>query len=187
MPIIASDNLNGVDGTQLDVYNAGWEETQNNTVLETFDGASYARAFDADVLTFARWVGNAFANNQYSKVTLAVKGVQSGQSVGASVRADASVNGYVAAVDYDGNAFLRSYTAGVGVHLGDSPYTVGARSDTDTIEIRADGTTISWYLNDILQDSVTDTDWSSGATIATPQPSRCLWNSMTTNWIRKRP
>ena len=163
MTIIATDDFNGTDGTQLDVYNSDWEETQNNMVLETFGGETYVRPSDSAVITFARFTGIAFNNNQTSEVTISLKDVQSGQSIGASVRADASVNSYVAAIDYDGNAFLRSYTAGVGVHLGSSPYSLGVISDTDRVRIEADGTTISWYLNDIEQDSVTDSDWSSGA------------------------
>ena len=153
MALPATDAFSGTNGQSLTAYSANW--TNNNGTFAIHTSAVYPASGSGDQC--AHWNADTFSNDQYSKATVAAYG---SQYIGVACRCHASAATWYEVISAAGDAtYFYKVIAGSGTELAANTgtWTVG-----DVIEIRAVGTTISWYKNTVLQQSVTDTSITSG-------------------------
>lgn len=101
----------------------------------------------------------AFADDHEAEIT--VPTLNSFDFVGVWVRGSTSGNGYLAIVDGRNTGACRIERIAGGTRTSIGSVNIDA-APGDVLRLRAEGTTISAYLNDVLADSVTDTTYSSG-------------------------
>ena len=152
-----SDNFNRSDTGANAGWGANWTHSPANTGFEVL--SNQGRTVSNFTERLARYTGGASANNQFSKATVASLSGDGYAYV--AVRAADLSNCYVGGFLSSNQVRLTKIVSGVGTNLGTTSVTF---STNDTIEIRADGTSISLYVNDGLQiGPITDTDLSSGS------------------------
>lgn len=145
MALPATDTFTAADDTALTTYSANWTLNGGNFQINTNALASNADGAN----TLAHWNADAFADNQYSQITVVALGT-SYDGVWAAVRCASAAHtgytfeGYPTAVDYNQ---LWKYAAGVGTQIGSSG-TVNVQVN-DVLRIEANGTTITPLLNGV--------------------------------------
>jgi hypothetical protein len=114
----------------------------------------------------SRWLLNPFNDNQYSKIQIATNPLSPTGIIEITCRVSGTSGAgnysYYAVWQNDGQWGLYKTVAGVGDADLIAP-TNRTFSTGDTIEIRASGTTISFYHNGTLVQSVTDSSLASGS------------------------
>lgn len=155
-----SDNFNRSDTGSNAGWGANWQHytggSSSNTGWEIL--SNQGRCVASFTQRAALWNGGAVANDQFSKA--AVQALSGDGAAYVCVRATDDNNCYRGGWLSSGTARLSKVIAGVSTTLGSASLTFSAG---DTIEVRASGTSISLYVNDVLQvGPITDSDLSSG-------------------------
>lgn len=154
MALPATATFTAADGTLLTAIGSDWAAVQYNFAVQSNAVGPNFTAGDGAV----RWASDNFSNDQYSKAT--VVAISNGNYVGVAVRCSNSAQSWyeVLGDSADGTYFYKVVN-GVGTALAatSAPLVLN-----DQLEIRAVGTTISWYKNGVLQQSVTDSSLTSG-------------------------
>lgn len=157
MALPATDDFTtGSDQTLTD-YSANWTANVNNINVLAATDDIVADVVNNDV-GIAHWNADSFDNDQYCE--LDITSVDSFISLGPMVRVHASAHtGYLFESSSEGSFFYKvvatSYT-----QLGSD---TGAASPTERYQIEANGTTIRSLVDDVEEDSQTDSSISSGS------------------------
>lgn len=154
MALPATDAFTGTNGTALTTYSANWTYNKGTFAIHTNALQCTVDGFDAA----AHWNADTFSNDQYSRAT--VTAIDPLAYIGVAVRCQASAETWYEVIGNSNDAtYFYKVVAGSGSSLA---ATTAPLAVNDVIEIRASGTTISWYKNSTLMQSVTDTSISSG-------------------------
>lgn len=157
---IYSDDFNRSDSGANAGWGANWQHyTSGGTTNTGWEILSNQGRVNASFTQRAAlWNGGAVGNDQFSKAAVAALSGDGAAYV--CVRATDDNNCYRGGWLTSGTARLSKVVAGVSTTLGSVSLTFSAG---DTIEVRASGSSISLYVNDVLQvGPITDTDLTSG-------------------------
>jgi hypothetical protein len=153
--VVATDNFNRADSGSL---GANWTALDGG-----IDIASNAATTTTNSFNVSYWSGNAFNNDQYSKIRIATSPLTPNAIIEITCRVSGTSGNYNFYAVWQNSGQWGMYKQ-VGATSTDliAPTNL-TFSTNDIIEIRAVGTTISFYLNGTFVQSATDASLSSGS------------------------
>jgi hypothetical protein len=156
-PLAAADNFNRADNLNL---GAAWDPYTGRNALQLVGNSVRGSGIGGDNVESYNAV--PLPNNQWSQATLTGWNGTIYHNAHVSVRLStnlATLTGYVGRVGSDNKASIGKWTAGVFSVLASVPYTPGVG---DILRIEAEGTTLRFFVNNVLRVSTTDASYASG-------------------------
>ena len=155
--LVAADNFDRADNLNL---GAAWDPYTGKNALQLVGNSVRASGTGRD--STASYNAVPLPNNQWSQATLTGWNGTVYHNAHVSVRLSpnlATLTGYVGRVGSNNKASIGKWTAGVFSVLASVPYTPGVG---DILRMEAEGTTLRFFVNNVLRVSTTDASYASG-------------------------